>query len=149
MTPDQLFSICNPLALVGWLILVFAGRMRWAAALVTGAIIPALFAILYAALIISHWGESSGGFSTLAGVASLFGNKWLLLAGWIHYLAFDLFIGSWQVRDSARQGISHWLVIPCLALTFMFGPIGLLLYFILRIWKTRSLALAQTGAAAA
>jgi hypothetical protein len=71
----------------------------------------------------------------------LFQNKWLLLAGWIHYLAFDLFIGSWQVRDAAKQGISHWLVIPCLALTFMFGPIGLLLYFLLRGVKVSSLVL--------
>ncbi len=139
MTPDKLFSICNPLALAGWLILVFAGRMKWAAALVTGAIIPLLFGILYASLIAMHWGESTGSFSTLAGVAALFQNHWLLLAGWIHYLAFDLFIGSWQVRDSAKNGISHWMVIPCLALTFMFGPIGLLLYFVVRLIKTRTL----------
>lgn len=142
MTPDRLFSICNPVALLGWLILVFAGRMRWAAALVTGAIIPALFAILYTGLIIGHFGESGGNFSTLAGVAALFANKWLLLAGWIHYLAFDLFIGSWQVRDAAKHGIAHWFVIPCLALTFLFGPIGLLLYFLLRAVKLRTLTLA-------
>jgi hypothetical protein len=142
MTPDKLFSICNPVALIGWLILVFAGRMKWAAALVTGAIIPVLFGILYASLIVAHWGESSGSFSTLEGVAALFQNHWLLLAGWIHYLAFDLFIGSWQVRDSVKVGISHWIVIPCLALTFMFGPIGLLLYFLVRLIKARTLRLA-------
>ena len=142
MTPDKLFSICNPVALVGWLILVFAGRMKWAAALVTGAIIPMLFGILYASLIVAHWGESNGSFSTLAGVAALFQNQWLLLAGWIHYLAFDLFIGSWQVRDSAKNGISRWIVIPCLALTFLFGPIGLLLYFLVRVTKVRSLRIA-------
>jgi hypothetical protein len=142
MTPDKLFSICNPVALIGWLILVFAGRMKWAAALVTGAIIPMLFGILYASLIVAHWGESSGSFSTLEGVAALFQNHWLLLAGWIHYLAFDLFIGSWQVRDSVKVGISHWIVIPCLALTFMFGPIGLLLYFLVRLIKARTLRLA-------
>jgi len=141
MTPDKLFSICNPVALIGWLILVFAGRMKWAASLVTGAIIPLLFGILYATLIVAHWGESAGGFSTLEGVAALFSNHWLLLAGWIHYLAFDLFIGSWQVRDSAKNGISHWLVIPCLALTFLFGPIGLLLYFLVRLARVRSLQL--------
>jgi hypothetical protein len=143
MTPDKLFSICNPVALVGWLILVFAGRMKWAAALVTGAIIPLLFGIVYLGLIVGHWSESNGSFSTLAGVAALFQNHWLLLAGWIHYLAFDLFIGSWQVRDSAKNGISHWIVIPCLALTFMFGPIGLLLYFLVRLAKVRSLRLAS------
>jgi len=143
MTPDKLFSICNPVALLGWLILIFAGQMRWAAAFVTGAIIPLLFGILYGSLIIAHWGETAGSFSTLTGVATLFGNKWLLLAGWIHYLAFDLFIGSWQVRDSAKNGIAHWWVIPCLLLTFLFGPIGLVLYFLVRIAKVRSLRLAS------
>ena len=143
MTPDKLFSICNPVALIGWLILVFAGRMKWAAALVTGAILPLLFGILYAGLIAAHWGESTGSFSTLAGVAALFGNHWLLLAGWIHYLAFDLFIGSWEVRDSANNGIAHWMVIPCLLVTFMFGPIGLLLYFLVRVLKVRSLRIAN------
>lgn len=142
MTPDQLFSVSNAAALAGWLILVFAGRLKWAAALVTGAIIPMLFGVLYASLIFAHWGESTGSFSTLAGVAALFENHWLLLAGWIHYLAFDLFIGSWEVRDSAQNGIAHWMVIPCLVLTFLFGPIGLLLYFLLRMARVRSLRIA-------
>jgi hypothetical protein len=139
MTPDQLFSVANPVALVGWLILVFAGRMKWAAGLVTGAIIPLLFGVLYTSLIVAHWGQSTGSFSTLAGVAALFENHWLLLAGWVHYLAFDLFVGSWEVRDAAKNGIAHWMVIPCLALTFLFGPIGLLLYFLLRMARVRSL----------
>jgi Domain of unknown function (DUF4281) len=141
MTPERLFSLCNSLALIGWLILVFAGRMRWAARLVTGAAIPLMIAVLYTYLIAAHWGETQGGFGTLDGVAALFSNRWLLLAGWIHYLAFDLFIGSWEVRDSEKLGISHFIVIPCLALTFMFGPAGLLLYFAIRTARTRSLAI--------
>jgi hypothetical protein len=143
MTPEQLFSLCNSFALIGWIILVFAGRMRWAARLVTGAAIPLIIAILYVFLIAAHWGETQGGFGTLAGVAALFSNRWLLLAGWIHYLAFDLFIGSWQVRDSQTLGISHFIVIPCLALTFLFGPAGLLLYFVVRSARTRSLELTK------
>jgi hypothetical protein len=133
MTAEQMFSICNLIAMAGWLILIFAGKRRWAAPLVAGAILPLLLAIVYGVLVIGHWGESQGGFGSLAGVAALFTNPWLLLAGWIHYLAFDLFIGSWQVRDAARNGISHWWVVPCLVLTFLFGPIGLLLYSILRM----------------
>jgi|SRR5579883_2996394 len=141
MSPERLFSLCNTLALLGWLILIFAGRLRWAARLVTGVLIPLLVAILYAFLIAKHWGETPGSFSTLDGVAMLFSNRWLLLAGWIHYLAFDLFIGSWETRDAEANGISHFLVIPCLALTFMFGPVGLLLYFVIRTIRTRSLVL--------
>jgi hypothetical protein len=139
MTPDRLFSVCSTLALVGWLFLIFAGRMRWAARIVTGAVIPLAFAILYGYLIAAHWGESQGGFGSLDAVAALFSNRWLLLAGWIHYLAFDLFIGSWEVRDAQALGISHLIVIPCLFLTFMFGPVGLLLYFMIRASRTRSL----------
>jgi Domain of unknown function (DUF4281) len=142
MTPERLFSLCNSFALLGWLILVFTGRMRWAARLVSGAIIPLIIAILYAYLIAAHFGETRGGFGTLDQVAALFSNRWLLLAGWIHYLAFDLFIGSWEVRDAQALGMPHLLVIPCLALTFLFGPAGLLLYFLIRTVRTRSLEIA-------
>ena len=107
--------------------------------MVTGVVIPLVIAILYAYLIAAHWGERQGGFGTLDEVAALFSNRWLLLAGWIHYLAFDLFIGSWEVRDAQALGISHLIVIPCLVLTFMFGPVGLLLYFLIRTSRTRSL----------
>jgi hypothetical protein len=55
-----------------------------------------------------------------------------LLAGWIHYLAFDLFTGAWEARDARRLRISRWLVAPCLLLTFLFGPLGLGLYLLLR-----------------
>ena len=143
MSAEQLFSICNSTALVGWLILVFAGRRRWGAYLVSGAILPLLLAVAYLVLLAGHWGETKGGFGTLNGVAALFANHWVLLAGWIHYLCFDLFIGSWQVRDAAARGISHWLVIPCLFFTFMFGPVGLLMYFALRTVRMKTLSLLE------
>ena len=141
MNAEQVFSIANTTALLGWIVLAVFGPRRWAAPLITGAILPLLFAVLYAALIAANFGKSQGGFGTLAGVGQLFSNPWLLLAGWVHYLAFDLFIGSWEVRDARSRGIAHWMVIPCLALTFFFGPVGLLLYFLLRVGKTRSLIL--------
>lgn len=143
MSAEQIFSICGDVAVVGWIVLIVAGRMRWAAALVTGVILPLLLAIVYTGLIVSHWGETPGGFGSLSAVAMLFSNHWLLLAGWIHYLAFDLFVGSWEVRDSQRLSISHWLVIPCLILTFLFGPAGLLVYFALRLAARRSLTVAD------
>ena len=138
MTAEQVFSIANLIAVAGWLILIVAGRIRWIASLVTGAILPLLFAVLYSFLVAAHWGEKTGGFGTLAQVRALFSNDWLLLAGWVHYLAFDLFIGSWQVRDAQIHQIAHWMVIPCLLLTFLFGPIGVLLYFGLRLLKSKS-----------
>jgi hypothetical protein len=141
MTPEQVFSLSNAIALVGWLILIVAGRARWSAPLVAGGILPLLFAVLYSGLVLAHWGETSGGFGTLAAVASLFSNQWLLLAGWVHYLAFDLFIGRWEIRDAQSNGIPHLVIVPGLVLTFLFGPAGLLLYFAIRLLRTRSLKL--------
>ena len=147
MTAEQVFSIANLLAVAGWLVLIVAGRVRWVPSLVTGAIVPLLFALFYTFLIAAHWGERTGGFGTLAQVHALFTNDWLLLAGWVHYLAFDLFIGSWQVRDAQQHKIPHLLLIPGLILTFMFGPIGLLLYCIIRMLRIRTLRLDAAGPA--
>ncbi len=148
MTPDLLFGVSNNVALLGWLLLIVAGRKRWASGLVTGVCVPLALGIVYTVLIPLHWGEGNGNFSTLSGVSALFANRWLLLAGWIHYLAFDLFIGNWEVRDAMRNRIPHWAVIPCLVLTFLFGPAGLLSYFVLRVAMRRQLAIEDVDAAA-
>jgi len=132
MSNETLFSICNTAVLPGWLLLVVLPRWKWTARLVTAVIIPALLGLVYLFLILTEFGKTEGGFGSLAQVQQLFANPAMVVAGWIHYLAFDLFIGSWEVRDAQRLGLSHWLVIPCLVLTFLFGPIGLLLYFALR-----------------
>ncbi len=83
---------------------------------------------------------SEGGFGSLEEVALFFEDPYLLVAGWVHYLAFDLFIGAWEVRDARRLGLHHLIIIPCLLLTFLAGPTGLLLYFILR-WSLKRKAL--------
>jgi hypothetical protein len=102
--------------------------------------VPAALALLYAALIGGTWSSADGGFSTLAEVASLFDNRWLLLAGWVHYLCFDLLVGTWEVQDARARGIPHLLVVPCLVLTFLFGPAGWLLYKVLASVHSRSKA---------
>jgi hypothetical protein len=132
MTPDFLFDLATRAALPGWLLLVFLPRWRWSARLVSSVLIPALLGCVYLVLIVRSFGSSGGGFGSLAEVRILFESPWALLAGWIHYLAFDLFIGAWEVRDAQRVGLHHLLVVPCLGLTLMFGPVGLLLYFVLR-----------------
>ncbi len=132
MSAEQIFALCNPIALTGWILLMVTPRRGRASTLVAGRVLPLLLACIYLTLLATHWGEGNGGFGSLSGVAALFSNHWLLLAGWIHYLAFDLFIGSWEVRDAELNNISHWLVIPCLVLTFLFGPVGLLSYFAVR-----------------
>ena len=128
MTPDQLFPLVNLIALCAWVLLALVPRRHWVIDIIAGLTVPALFATVYIALIAANWSSSPGGFSTLASVAELFANPWLLLAGWVHYLCFDLLVGCWEVRDAHGRGVPHMLVIPCLVLTFMFGPAGWLLY---------------------
>jgi hypothetical protein len=148
VTPERIFSICNSVALLSWVLLIVLGRKRWVTNLVTGFAIPLILSLVYTALIAGHWRDpGGGGFGSLSGVALLFANPWKLLAGWVHYLAFDLFTGTWEVRDSIEKGVAHLALIPSLALTFLFGPMGLLLYLATRALVTRSAGL-QPGRAA-
>jgi Domain of unknown function (DUF4281) len=132
MSPDALFQIVNPLVLPGWALLIFAPRWAWTQR-IAGAVLPLVLALFYLVTLVTGLREGGGGgFDSLQGVATLFQSRMALLAGWIHYLAFDLFIGAWEVRDAQQRGLRHWLVVPCLLLTFLFGPVGLLCYFGLR-----------------
>ena len=127
MTAESLFSILNLVALAGWLALVFLPRWRWTPTLVP-MVVVSLLAAVYVVIVAIHLPGSEGGFSSLADVATLFRNPWALLAGWTHYLAFDLFVGAWEVRDAQRRGVPHLAVVPALVLTFLLGPAGLLVY---------------------
>jgi Domain of unknown function (DUF4281) len=140
MHPETLFNVAGKIAMVGWALLVFAPRWRWSQRMAS-AIVPLTLAIVYLVLIVLYFVKSPGGFGTLAQVNQLFQNPWLLLAGWIHYLAFDLFLGAWQLRQAERLGISRFLVIPCLLLTFLFGPVGFLAFWTIRSAVERRLFL--------
>ena len=131
MTADQLFSILTLMTTAAWLPLICLPRVRWTATLLP-LLIPSLLAVVYAAVVAATFAQSQGGFSSLADVRALFDNPWMLLAGWTHYLAFDLFIGGWEVRDAQRRGIPHLFIVPALVLTFLFGPAGWLLYLMIR-----------------
>ena len=135
---ETIFSIVNSFSLAGWLLLIFGPRWRWTARLVHAGVIPGLLAIAYTVLIVSTFGDAEGGFGSLAELMKLFRSDWSVLTGWIHYLAFDLFIGAWEARDSRAVGIPHWKVVPCLLLTFLLGPIGLLTYYLLRFSAVRN-----------
>lgn len=140
---ETVFSICSTLATLGWILLAVVPRQRLAHLLASVAI-PLAIAVVYLVLIVQHIGTADGGFGSLAAVQRLFANPAALLAGWLHYLAFDLFIGAWEVRDAQRRGVPHALVIPCLLLTFLFGPIGLVAYLGLRTWKSGTADLAAS-----
>ena len=137
MTPDRIFELCNSLALPGWIILMFMPFWSNRDKFIVGIIIS-LFAIIYTWLIFSSFDPSGfQNFSSLDGVMSLFTNKTMVTAGWVHYLAFDLMTGVFIVQNARLHGINHWLTVPCLFFTFMLGPFGLLLYLLLRMVITR------------
>ena len=134
MTAEKIFSIANTFALLSWLVLLVAPRWTVTRKIILSGAVPLLLSAAYLVLIVLFFGRAEGGFDSLPNVMKLFTNEWATLAGWIHYLAFDLLVGTWEVKDSQEKGISHWFVIPCLVLTFLFGPIGFLLYSILRFF---------------
>jgi hypothetical protein len=127
MTPEALFPIVNIVALSTWLALIIRPRQSFVLRC-AGQWVPLLFATIYGVIIVMRVGRGEGDFNSLAGVAALFRDPWFLLAGWVHYLAFDLLIGVWECRDAASRNLPHGLVVPCLLLTFLFGPAGWLLY---------------------
>lgn len=141
---DSLLTVANAAVLPGWLLLLVAPRWKFSARLISGILIPGLLAVAYAWLVSLGWGDADGDMDTIMGIRSFFETPEILVAGWIHYLAFDLFIGSWQVREAQRVGMPHWAVVPCLLLTMMFGPAGLLLFLVLRGAVTRRWTLSDS-----
>lgn len=137
MKPEQIFTIVNLVAIAGWLLIAILPRWRYTRMIVLSGAIPLLLAVPYTILIVLFFGQAEGGFGSLADVMKLFTNEWAVLAGWIHYLAFDLFVGSWEVKDAQARNVPHLWVIPCLVLTFMLGPIGFLTYSVLRLFPQK------------
>ena len=125
--------------MLGWLLLVISPLIPLAKKLVQYGIIPFLLCLVYGWLAVNNLGGAEGGFGSLAEVKKLFSSDLVLLAGWIHYLAFDLWVGSWELNDSKKYGIHHLVMIPIFLATFMLGPLGLAIYFVVRAIYTKSI----------
>ncbi len=137
MDAHSLFPFANYSVLPAWLLLAMVPRWRWTARL---ALLTSLaLSLLYTILVVVHWGQGDGNMGSLAGVQRLLAHDWITLYAWVHYLAFDLMVGAWEVRDAQRLGIHQAWLVPCLALTLMLGPVGLLLYLLLRATLRRRL----------
>ena len=135
VAPDTVFSIASGLAPPAWLALAASPpRARWTPWTwrITGRALPLAYALAYVVLLLTAPRAEGGGFGSIAEVRALFAVDAALAAGWLHYLAFDLFVGTWIARRSATLGLPWLAVIPLLALTFLFGPAGLLAFFALR-----------------
>jgi hypothetical protein len=135
MSAETVFTVANNGIVIFWLLLIVAPRWKGTAFLVHSVAVPAVVGLTYTWLIARAMmgeGAPGGSFFTLQGVMTFFTSPVAATAGWIHYLVFDLFIGAWESRDAQRRGIPHLALIPCLIVTFIFGPIGFLLYLTLR-----------------
>ena len=143
--PDAAFQIASAIAASGWILLLASPLMPIWSQRLSGQVIPLLLAVGYCALVLAYWSRGEGGFDSLDNVAALFRSRELLLAGWVHYLAFDLFVGAWEARTARREAIAFVLVIPCLILTFLFGPVGLLLFSAIRFARRSGKAIEVEG----
>lgn len=139
MTAEQVFSLANMVALLGWIVLGIGVALKRdvLVTVLAGRAWPISFAVLYTILIIFFFGSAPGGFDSLVHVQQLFTSPWAATAGWIHYLAFDLFIGSWISAQVMGLELPRLALIIILPLTFLFGPIGLLLFFITKLAFSR------------
>lgn len=144
MDLDTLFGAANATALAGWIVLALSPLSpRWSDR-ISGAVLPVVLSVLYTGLALTHFAGAEGGFGTLDDVAKLFTTREIVLLGWVHYLAFDLFVGAWEARTARAEKIPFLLVLPCLVFTFLLGPAGFLLFTIIRIARA-SVRRASTG----
>lgn len=140
MDTGMIFSAGSTLAMAGWIVLLASPIAPRAADAIAASVIPLLLSVAYAGLILAFWTSGQGGFDSLDNVALLFETRELLLAGWLHYLAFDLFVGAWIVRTARETSMPFWMVVPCLPATFLFGPVGYLAFAMIRFSRARRAA---------
>ncbi|WP_323762054.1 ABA4-like family protein [Maricaulis sp.] len=136
MNYETLYSVINLAVMPAWALLILAPGWVWTQRLVHSALVPLALAAVYLTFLTLGVGfgqsQPGAGMDSLGAVQALFSHPVGLLTGWVHFLVFDLFVGAWVARDARRIGLSRWFVTPSLLLTFLFGPVGLLIYLIAR-----------------
>ena len=135
MNTENIFKAASMLATLQWLLLIILPNSKFNRWLMAYAVVPLLLSLIYCIYIAGFFHVRGGGFGSMQQVRVLFNDDNLLLAGWLHYLAFDLLAGFAIVRSAQEHKLSHLIIIPCLILTFMFGPVGFLLYQIIKYIK--------------
>ena len=138
MTPTDVFSLVNLLALPMWILMIFLPKWKVTRYLIDFKIIPIVLSVIYVIYIAqSVLGGGEMDLGSLSSVMQLFTEENAVLAGWVHYLAFDLLVGMWILDNNKTMGIHQLLIAPCLFLTFMFGPVGFLLFILLQSFKRK------------
>ena len=140
MTAATVFSYANLLVLPMWLLLVVLPKWKVTRFLTDYKLIPIVLSVIYV-IYISMTFQTEGGldFGSLESVMALFTKENAVLAGWVHYLAFDLLIGMWMVQKNRELGMHQLLMVPCLFFTFMAGPLGFLLFTLLSSIKSKQI----------
>ena len=139
---EAVFRIANFGAVIGWIVLALAAVFGWRGALdrFCGTLVPLLLALAYLVLLVSHWGGPQVDFTSLAGVAAMFRQPAAVLAGWLHYLAFDLLVGVSIVGRFLDDRMPRLLLLLVLPLAFLFGPLGWLVFQAIRFARRGSAA---------
>lgn len=140
---QSLFGLTNLIAVIGWALLLLAPRRPLLLTIVLYLGVG-LLCLIYASLVIAlvaGWadaGQVAGAARydvsdySIAGIRALFQSDGGIVIGWTHYLAFDLFTGLWIARDADAKSVSRLVQTPILLATFLAGPIGLLIWLIVR-----------------
>ena len=139
ITTENIFNGLNLLVLLGWIPLFIFPYSRFTKKLIDGLYLPFILCAFYIYFLSQTKGLFSADFSSIAGILDLFRNSTeeSAAAGWIHYLAFDYFVGCWIVNHSIKKGIPYIVFISPLICTLFAGPIGLLLFLVLRFFYKR------------
>ncbi len=136
MNPTEVFSLANLITLPMWVLMIFLPKWKVTRFLIDYKVIPIVLAIVYAIyIVLSILNSGMMDFGSLASVMTLFTKENAVLAGWVHYLCFDMLVGMWMVNQNKELHLHQLLLAPCLFLTFMFGPIGFLLFISLKSIK--------------
>jgi len=129
---DAIFSFGGNLVMPFWMLMIFLPHWRWTQRIMRSPLIAVPPAVIYTVLVLPNTSEILGALGGLNEVMALLATPFGTTVGWMHFLAFDLFVGRWAYLDSRERSISALVMAPILFLTLMLGPIGFLLYLTVR-----------------
>lgn len=132
---ERIFEVSGVLVMPFWALMIVAPRWQWTNRVIRSWLIVGLPALAYLVLIAPELPSILPLLArpTLAGIARLLGSPLGATIGWLHFLAFDLFVGRAVFLDARERGVPSWLVSPVLVLVLLVGPVGLLAYLAVRL----------------